>query len=184
MKLKTSIILCILSFALAYSVDARTVDFDQDETIQSPADSADITLAGKWFIRSSDNRFEKMTSEGRFKLYPNQDDRTEAIIDDQEDVFDSLDTYIKEGIQSGFFTVQGDGLDLEAVASISYDAVCIENGAFCKFFVRYENDQHVLTLFEDQDDETAAATAARVSALTKLSNISTASNDGDFWIRK
>jgi hypothetical protein len=184
MKTKTAIFFTLLSFALTYTVDARTVTFDSDQTIQSAPDPEDITVSGKWLLRSSDNLFEKTIDAGKFKLYPDQADRTQAVIDAQADAFDEIDIYIKEGIQAGFVTVIGDGLDLDAVASITYDSACIDNGSFCSFFVRQNNQQYVLTVFADENDETAAATTARTNALAELATVANAADAGSFWERR
>jgi len=181
MNLKTSIFLTLFSFALCFFADAETVTFSSAQNISSNDPAVDLTDSGKWFIQLNQDDWKKTIARKQHRLYPDKANRAQAVINDQGEVRANISVYVKEAIESGFYTVDGKGLDLKSVNSIKVIAVRINDGIFCKAFIRPENKQYVLNLFENQNDETAAAATARNRILTKLGNIETLSNAGKFF---
>jgi hypothetical protein len=184
MKLHTAILLTALLTAFCYIADARKVMLNSPRSIKSIKAEADVTESGRWFVRPSDSLFVKKVGGQKFNVHPNRGNRSQAVIDDQAEIFDHVDDYIRAAFDAESVVIIEGDIDLVEAAEIDYVAAEINDGTFCRFYMRYNNRQCVLVAFPDENDETATATTARTNALAKLSSVSADADTSGNWLKR
>jgi len=163
----------LLVFSRSVAITSSTV------TLQATEAGVDLTTAGHFFVQVDQDDWEK---NGK-TMYPDKTDRSAAVITAQAEFLTQADIYIKQCIESGFYTQQseGAGLDLASQTAIDYSVICMDGDIGCELYVRQNNQQYILNLYPTLSDESTAATAARVAMIVERDIIVSASDAGSFW---
>jgi len=171
-------ILLFLPFIVLGQAETVTIA-STNITLEDTETGFDLTSAGKWEIQFKQDDWIKHKKT----LYPVKTDRTAAVITAQAAVKTELNKYIKEALENGFYTVQGEGvgLVLSAQTSFTYIGVCFKDGEFCEIITRQNNKQYILNLYPTLTDESSAATTARANIVTQLAIIDVAADAGSFY---
>ena len=159
-------LICIL-LILPFILRAETVTFDSPQNITEPTDNIDFTAAGTWQIYDTTSVWKKTGKQ----LYPDSNDISAAISTSMANVKTHINTYIKEAVQAGKYSIRPKGLNLSSVTTLDWYYICIEQDKLCRIAFKDNNIEYLLTAFPDLSDETAAAATARTSLNTELSTI-------------
>ena len=175
--MKYLLLLSLLFASIAYGQSREVAIAPMDIVLES-SEGFDLTASGSWFIHFD----RKNWTKHRVTLYPDKSKRTRTVSDAQDSFKSNLDTYVIAALQGGFYSQgRGAGITLSAREIFTYIAVSFKDGEYCRLYVREDNKQYILELFPNLDDETVAATTARVNMVTQLAIIDTTANSGGFY---
>jgi len=183
-KLNLFVLLLTLSAPFLCAQDALTseVEIDSDVTVENKIDDIDVR-GGKWFIKLNRDKWVKIVSQGRFTLYPDKADRTQAVIDAQAAFESDLASYIKLALDGCFYanSRSGVGLTLEAPFELKYHAVNYCSDMPCQIYTRVKNKEYALKLYPNEEDESQAAKDLRTNMSANLKIIEDAAEAGTFY---
>jgi len=173
--------LLLLSWMLMYPVfgQDRSLEISAGDIALEKADLIDITAPGKWFVQLKQDDWVKSGKT----LYPDKSKRTRAVSDAQNAFKNESDSYIIAALNAGKCEARETGTGLMLSAREVFNsriAIKFEDGISWILYIRENNKQYILSLFENLADETAAATTARANMVRELAKISTAADAGGF----
>ena len=160
--------------------EARTITISSSTITLEVADAnMDLTESGRFFVQVDQDDWEK---NGK-TMYPDKDDRSQAVKNAQSEFKRQADIYIKESIDNEFYTPRGkgSGLSFDPQGKINYNAICMNGDAGCELHVRQNNRPYILNLYPVLADENSAASAARANMITQRDIIIAAAQRGRFW---